>query len=415
MIAPQPSLRARLQDRSQQLREEVDASIQAERRQALRTLLRRPLLFPEGETASDFARVRRHGKFLCDWFAHYAAWTLTIHPEIIRLRKTPGTPEDATRPAADPKSGEPFNRRRYALFCIALGVLERGDRQITLGRLVEQMSAHLAADPEFAAAGVYLDREKQSSRRDLVLVLRLLIALGALQRVQGDEDQFVRNRESDALYNVERSHLAALPAGLRSPSLLPPETRHAHRALLQAETPTTREAQNRALRISIIRRLLDDPVLYYSELSGEALAYLESQRSFILKNLEQATGLIPEVRAEGIALCDLSGDTTDIGLPEEGTDGHLTLLLATWMAARLRKGKTTLSHEAALTETRRLIRQHATHWRKDASDEGADKRLLPDVLDRLEGLGLLRREGDTLYPLHAIGRYALIEPATHPH
>ncbi|MCC5788397.1 MAG: TIGR02678 family protein [Opitutales bacterium] len=409
MITRNPSIRSRLQERSHRLREEVDASVRAERQQATRTLLRRPLLFPEGPTASEFARVRRHGSYLAEWFAHHAAWTLSIGPEVIRLRKTPADPEDATRPATDPKSGEPFNRRRYALFCIALGVLERGDRQITLGTLVEQMSALLASEPEFEACGVFLDREKQSSRRDLVLVLRLLVELGALRRVQGDEDSFVRNRESDALYNVERARLAALPAGNRSPSLLSAEETLVHRKLIDAPAPSARDAQNRAFRLGLIRRLLDNPVLYFEDLSDGERAYLESQRTFILRDLEDGTGLVPEVRAEGIALCDLFGDATDIGLPEEGTEGHLTLLLATWMADHLRRGGGTLTLKDTLAETRKLISQHARHWRKDASEEGAEKRLLPDVLERLEGLGLVRLEGDGILPYPAIGRYALAE------
>ena len=414
MTASQPSLRSRLDQRSQRLREEVDASVRAERQQAIRTLLRRPLLFPEGGTAGDFARVRRHGGYLAEWFAHHAAWTLSIGAEVIRLRKTPADPEDATRPATDPKSGEPFNRRRYALFCIALSVLERGDSQITLGALVERMSALLAAEPEFGEGGVFLDREKQSSRRDLVLVLRLLVELGALRRVQGDEDSFVRNRESDALYNVERARLAALPGGNRSPSLLPAETARVHSALLDTAAPTTRDARNRSIRLRIVRRLLDDPVLYFEDLTPDEKAYLESQRAFILRDLEDGTGLIPEIRAEGIALCDFFGDATDIGIPEEGTEGHLTLLLATWMADHLRTGGGRIPYETALAETRRLIDRHARHWRKDASEEGAGKRLLPGVLERLEGLGLIRIDAGGILPRPAIGRFALVEAPGDP-
>lgn len=414
MIAPRPSIRRRLQKRTDRLREEVDASVRAERQQAIRSLLRHPLLLPEGKTAAHFSRVRRHAAYLAEWFAHNAAWTLSVNAEVIRLRKTPADVEDASRPAADPKSLEPFNRRRYALLCIALSVLERGDRQITLGKLVEQMSGILAAEPVFAEHGVALEPERQSSRRDLVLVLRLLLELGALRRVQGDEDGFVRDQSNDALYNIERSVLAALPSGARSPSLLPDDAPTPHATLTEEPTPGSREGRNRAIRVHLIRRLLDDPILYYADLSEDAMAYLESQRSFLLKMLEDATGLIPEVRAEGIALGDLSGDTSDIGLPEEGTDGHLTLLLATWMADHLRKSgaEAPISRQAATAKTRELLRTHARHWRKDASEPEAEKRFLPTVLERLAGLALVRIEGDTILPLPAIGRYALAEEAS---
>ena len=415
MTTPAPSLRTRLRRRGSRLREEVDATVRAERQQAIRALLREPLLLPEGKSAADFARVRRHGGYLTEWFAHHAAWTLNITAEVARLRKTPADAGDPTRPATDPKNLEPFNRRRYALFCVALSVLERGERQITLGRLFENMAAALAAEPLFAEQGVVLEPERQGSRRDLVLVMRRLIHLGALRRVQGNEDAFVRDRSTDALYAIERPVLAALPLGARSPSLLPEDVPAPHRALIEEPVPASREARNRSISVHLVRRLLDDPVIYYDELSEEARAYLESQRSFLLKTLEEDTGLVPEVRAEGIALGDLSGDATDVGLPEEGTEGHLTLLLATWMADRLRQtndpGASWLTHDEALEHTRSCIREHARNWRKDASEPGAEKYLLPPVLDRLTGLGLLRRDGDALRPLPAIGRYALIEDA----
>ncbi len=79
--------------------------------------------------------------------------------------------------------------------------------------------------------------------------------------------------------------------------------------------------RHRALRTWVVRRLLDDPVLYYDELDAEARAYLDRQRTFILRELAEATGLEPEVRLEGIALADPEGDCTDLGLPEEGTEG----------------------------------------------------------------------------------------------
>ena len=413
MTAPAPSLRSRLRKRSDRLREEVDATVRAERQQGIRTLLRQPLLLPVGRTAADFSRVRRHGGYLAEWFAHHAAWTLGITAEAIRLRKTPADPGDATRPALDPKNLEPFNRRRYALLCVALSVLERGDRQITLGRLFEHIAATLAADPHFAANGVVLDPGQQTSRRDLVLVLRLLVELGAIRRIQGSEDGFVRDQSSDALYSIERPVLAALPLGARSPSLFPADAPEPHRALVEEPVPHSREARNRTLRVQLVRRLLDDPVVYFADLSEEALAYLESQRTFLLKTLEEDTGLVPEVRAEGIALADLQGDTTDVGLPEEGTEGHLTLLLAEWMALRLRQGQgggaVRLTREEILRQTRLCIREHARHWRKDASLPGAEKALVPPVLDRLVGLGLVRRADDGFRLLPAIARFALIE------
>lgn len=399
------SRRARLA----RLREEAEPLVAEERRAAVRALLQRPLLTPDGATASAFTLVRRHREWLSDWFAHHTDWPLVVTAEAARLRKRPATTTDSSRPACDPKSGDPFHRTRYVLFCLALTVLERGDRQITLGRLAEQIEIALAADPAFAATGFVWSRNEPAGRRDLVHTLRLLVELGALRRIQGDEEHHLRDRASDVLYTISRPVLSLLLATRRSPSLVTTHDFDARlAALLNAELPDSPEARNRALRARLAARLLDDPILYYADLDDETRAYLDRQRPFLLETLSQTTELHPEVRAEGLALTDLDGDCTDAGLPEEGTEGHLTLLLATWLADRLREGDAApLSMETVRQKTARLIRQHRHHWKKEASLRGAEIPLTELVINRLAGLTLVKRLGDTVHPLSALGRFAL--------
>jgi len=410
-LAPTPPLTRRAAQRARlaRLREEAEPLIDEERRLALRALLQQPLLLPDGPTASAFTLVRRHRVWLADWFAHYADWNLVVTAEAVRLRKQTADPSDATRGAVEPGSGEPFNRTRYVLFCLALAVLERGDRQITLGRIAEHVTLALAADPAFAANGFLWSLDQMAGRRDFVHTLRLLVALGALRRVQGDEDRLMQDRQTDALYNVSRPVLGLLLATRRSPSLVTP-TGASDRiaALLESALPDTPDARNRALRTAFVRRLLDDPVLYYHTLDDEQRAYLDRQRGFLLPELSTATGLHAEVRAEGLALVDLDGDCTDCGLPEEGTEGHLTLLLATWLADRLRGGNDApLSIEALRQQTAKFIRQHKHHWRREVAERGAEVWLTENVLIRLTGLKLVERAGDHVLAQPALGRFAL--------
>jgi len=56
------------------------------------------------------------------------------------------------------------------------------------------------------------------------------------------------------------------------------------------------------VRSRLVRGLLDEPVVYNEELSEEALAYLATQRGHVLRAIEEGSGLVPEVRAEGIAM-----------------------------------------------------------------------------------------------------------------
>ena len=399
------SRRARLA----RLREETEPLVAEERRTAVRALLQQPLLTPDGDTAPAFTLVRRHREWLADWFAHHADWPLVVTAEAARLRKRPALSTDAFRPAVDPRSAEPFNRTRYVLFCLALSALERGDRQVTLGRLAEAIELALAADPAFIAAGFIWSREQHSGRRDLVHALRLLVTLGVLRRIQGDEEQLLRDHQSDVLYNVSRPVLSLMLATRRSPSLVVAADFEARlEALLDSALPTTPDARNRALRTRLIARLLDDPVLYYDTLDPETRDYLDRQRPFILEELTGATHLEAEVRAEGIALVDIDGDCTDSGLPEEGTEGHLTLLIATWLADRLRTGDTSEITVAAVRQkTARLIRQHRHHWKKEVAERSAEIPFTELVLVRLAGLSLIERRGDALRAKPALGRFAL--------
>lgn len=403
------SRRAAQRARLARLREETEPLVDEERRAALRGLLQTPLVTPDGPTGATFALVRRHREWLADWCAHHADWSLVVTAEAARLRKHPASVRSDARGAVEPGRGEPFNRTRYALFCLALAALERGGRQVTLGRLAEQIAIALAAEPTFAANGFLWSLDDVAGRRDFVNVLRLLVALGLLRRVQGDEEDLLHDRQSDALYNIGRPALALLLSARRSPSLVTAQEFAARLdALLDAAHPATPEARNRALRTAFARRLLDDPVLYYDELDEEQRAYLDRQRGFLLPELAKATGLHAEVRQEGIALADLDGDCTDSGLPEEGTEGHLALLLATWLADRLRGGETGAVAIATLrTQTARFIRQHRHHWRREVAERGAELWLTEIVIERLAGLDLIVREADTIRPRAALGRFAL--------
>jgi uncharacterized protein (TIGR02678 family) len=175
----------------------VTAGRRSELTKAARGLLRRPVLRAHGPDAELVVLVRRHASELRSWFDRNTGWRLVVDSEVARLVKAVPDTADATHPARDPRSRAPFSRRRYVLTCLALAVLERADAQITLGRLAEQIVL-AAADPDLAAAGVTFVLERREERTDLVSVVRLLLDLGVLSRVAGDEDAFVRRRAPGA-------------------------------------------------------------------------------------------------------------------------------------------------------------------------------------------------------------------------
>jgi len=385
----------------------LDTALAAQRteelRRAARALLRRPLL-----RASDdlFVLVRRYAPELREWFTRNTGWRLTVDSEVARLAKQPANTADGSYPARDVRSRQPLGRRRYVLVCLALAALERAELQITLGQLAEQLVLG-AADPALVEAGVAFSLQGREQRSDVVAVVRLLLDLGVLRRVAGDEEAFVA-QTGDALYDVERRVLAALLAAPRGPSTVTATEFEQRLAALTYELPaTTDDLRNLRIRHRLTRALLDEPVLYYAELTEAELSYLTSQRAAITARITELTGLVAEARAEGIAMVDPLDELTDVRMPDTGTDGHATLLLAEYLASQSEQAVT-------LTELceylRRQASEHRTYWRRTATDPGAEVELTQTALARLAALRLVERRGDRIHPRPALARYRLAAP-----
>ncbi|MGI5340564.1 TIGR02678 family protein [Streptomyces sp. CA-181903] len=387
------------------LAEVLDGQHAAELRKAARALLKEPLLLACGPCADEFRLVRRHASELRAWFDRNTGWALHVDAEAARLRKVPGHPADPTHPAREVgRAGAPFTRRRYVLLCLALAALERGEAQVALGRLADQVVLD-AADPPLVAAGIRFTLDRRDERLDLAAVVRLLLKLGVLRRVAGDEEAYV-NGAGDVLYDVERRVLAGLLATRRGPSTVLAEPFTERLDELVAETALdSDDLRFLAMRRSLTRRLLDDPVLYYDRLSDAELAYLTRQRGFLTARITELTGLVPEVRAEGIAMVDPDDDLTDVRMPEQGTHGHVTLLLTEHLAAA--DGPVTVAE--LRREVRELAERYGGFWSKTAKEPGAEGELVEQALTKLTALGLITRQGDTVTPRPALARYSVGE------
>ncbi|AXE23440.1 TIGR02678 family protein [Streptomyces globosus] len=387
------------------LAEVLDGQHAAELRKAARALLKHPLLLARGPSADEFRLVRRHASELRAWFDRNTGWALQVDSGTARLGKIPARLGDATHPAREAtRSAAPFTRRRYVLLCLALACLERGEAQIALGRLADQVVLE-AADSHLVAAGIEFTLDRRDERLDLAAVVRLLLSLGVLRRVAGDEDAYVSGA-GDALYDVERRVLGGLLATRRGPSTVRAAEWEERLAELTAETALdSDELRFRALRRSLTRRLLDDPVLYYDELDDAELAYLTRQRGFLTARITELTGLVAEVRAEGIAMVDPDDDLTDVRMPESGTRGHVTLLLAEHLAAAAGPvGTAELMRRVA-----ELAAEHGGFWSKSAREPGAEGELVEQAVVRLAALGLVARTPEGVVPRPALARYAVGE------
>jgi uncharacterized protein (TIGR02678 family) len=396
--------------------ETLDATLQEARERdlarATRVLLCRPLLH-HGADADVLRLVRRHAAELRAWFDQGTGWRLHVDTEVARLFKLAEPDAGGSHPAREPRWNLPFGRRRYVLLCLALSVLERADAQITLGRLAEGIIV-AAGDERLAAAGVTFELSGREERADLVAVVRVLLELGALARVAGDEDAFVREA-GDVLYDVDRRVLAVLFSAPRGPSTIVAHGFEARlRELIAEPEPVSDDLRTRAIRQRLTRRLLDDPVVYYHELSEAELAYLTSQRSALCKRISERTGLVAEIRAEGIAMVDPRDELTDVRMPEVGTDGHVALLITEHLAGRMDDDGAGCPVSELHALVRRLAREHQAYWRRSTRDPGAEVGLVEHALERLVALRLVHRAGDAAHPLPALARFGLAAPTFPP-
>jgi len=388
---------------AQHLREEFSA--------ALRALLMTPLMT---SAHAEFAAVRRHAETLREWFARETGWVFHVERDCARLFKRPADLLDSTRGFPD------YDRRRYVLFCLACAVLERADPQITLRVLGERLLA-LATEPTLNTLGFSFKLDSYYERRELVAVCHHLLDLGILVRVAGEEDGFVHHASEtgehlhDALYDVQRRVLAGVLAAVRGPSTwaadeAPADIEHRLQALVAEHVPDSDEGRRTAMRRDLSRRLLDDPVVYADSLDGNTRAYFLNQRGPMAVRLSEAADLVAEQRAEGLALADETGTLTDISMPAEGTEAHITLLVAELLSSKLQEGGKPIdrlleSDVASFIDEAR--ERYGRYWRRSAREPGTQRELAEIALERLRKLRLITLSPDGIRPLPAISRFAV--------
>lgn len=399
-----------------------------ERRMALCALLRNPLLTSEKKTADSFRLVRRHSPWLKKWLLRWPNWALVMTADVARLRKYPSLKKDTTRGLIDKSSSSErstFTRRRYGLLCLVLAMLESEQRQTTIQQIARKTASFVRVNSEFGDLDYSFDPRELAHRRDLVAVMRFLQRKQVLVRADGDDKSYVHS-DGDCLYRIERTTLAMLLCSARGASTIDNSNLNDFiLALNEVETPEFDEAQNRQLQNALVRRLLDDPIMYFDELTPREYQYFNDQGERLTKELHRVTGMFVERRVEGVAMLDLDGDWTDLGLPESGTRGHATLLLAEWFGDRLRSEETPSvldSPEATtasatsvpMADVKRYLTQLAQanekRWRKNANTPEGIRQILADSLSLLESLALIEINDDKVLPRPAIARYCLAAP-----
>lgn len=376
-----------------------DADLADEHRRAIRALLRSPLLIAEQADPEDWAAIRRHIKELREWFAEQTGWVLTLDARIgvARLRKQVGWENaDPTRGAVVPSAARrPFSRRAYVLFCLACAELDRNaGAQTLVSVLAEEIAIRSATE-----GLVPFEREQYGERFALVDALRLLESLGILRLTDGDAERFL-TETGDALYTIDRDRLGRLVATPRVPSVAA-----GVEDLVREHYPEGEDGRIRHTRHALVRRLLDDPLVYEFELRPDELVYLRGQRQRLAAWLHEV-GLDLERRAEGAAAVDPAGELTDEDFPGTGTLAHATLLFGEFLAARAAEGRwleEVVRDEELTAFAAVLLQQHGSRWAGSVVARGAQD-LADNVVERLVRFRLARHVAGGVSPLPAVGR-----------
>lgn len=362
---------------------------------AIRVLLRRPLLLPHQDHA-EFVLVRRNADKLHQWFSRNTGYVVRVEPDLIRLFKAPPPTPDPTHPAMT-KQGMPFNPHRYAVLCLALAVLERGETQIDLAGLANEIQVAAASGRGLKR----IDLTDRFERRAVVDVVRLLVDWGVLRLRDGDDSSFLDDK-GNALYDIKKDVVLQLLASPRAPSSC-----STTKELRSEIYPATDEGRELRAKHRLMRRLLEEPIVYREELDDEEREYLDRHQQGVAARLREA-GLHPEVRVEGVATLDPTGELAHPSrFPGEGTVAQAALLLGDRMNQMCgsRQGTFIAFHEVVVLVGR--LREHfGPYWKQEFSGNDGDERLAEKAGRLLTDFKLVQRVPDGYRVRPALARFA---------
>ncbi|MFI1920504.1 TIGR02678 family protein [Nocardia sp. NPDC020380] len=388
----------------------------------IRQLLASPLV-TEPSAPDAFDLIRRRHEPIAKWFDYYCGWTLIVEPRLGYARLVKVRPAlDPSRPARRHRSGKaPFDRRRYVLLCVIAAELF-ATPVTTIGLLADRVKAATAADPVVES----FDSASRSERMAFVDALRLLESFGVLDALDGAADSYVDSAAAKVLYRVDSTlllRLLAAPVGpsqlavpieevpLRFVDLLEGVSRERRYGLSSGRyadrTVVSDVQRNLWLRHTIFRRLIDDPVLYFDDLSAEERAYLSSPTGRqLLRRATDQGGFVLEERAEGVLLVDVDAIATDTKFPDDAATAKVAALLL-------------LDELAAPATVERLRRSVAAllerfpRWARTYRGEDGVRELVDDALATLAAFGLVRRtDAGLVIPLPAADRYRVADIRT---
>ena len=356
----------------------VDPRRALDLRAAARHLAAHPLVLAESDP-DTFRLIRRYEHELDRWFTQRFGYRLEMTADTARLFKsTVVVQRRALRTAADP--GRPFSVREYTMLALALAAAAAGPSVISLRDLLHEIRSAAAE------AGVTVT-ETASERRALVAALKWMMRHGAASEAHDRVDRYATDREADAVLRIRPDRVALLPL----PALARSET---------VEDLLDRSDQRRSSPRAWMRSaLLEEPVLYRSDLTGDEWTELRRRLGEESRIFDEMFGVRLEARTEGVAAIDPQEGMTDSRFPRSGTAAHAALLLIDRLTA---SGAPSAARCEVVGTVAALAAEHGRYWSQLADDP---ERLTDAALELLEDHRLADIRGETVRLLPAAWRY----------
>ena len=356
----------------------VDPRRELDLRAAARHLVAHPLVLSDSDP-DTFRLVRRYEHELDRWFTQRFGYRLEVTADTARLFKSTVVVERRVlRTAADP--GRPFSVREYTMLALALAAVAAGPSVISLRDLLHEIRSAATE------AGVSVT-EAPSDRRALVAALKWMIRHGAASEAHDRVDRYATDSGADAVLRIRPDRVALLPL----PALARSETVE---DLL--DRSDRRQSSSRAWMRSA---LLEEPVLYRSDLSDDEWTELRRRLGEESDIFHEMFGLRLEARAEGVAAIDPEDGLTDSRFPRGGTVAHAALLLINRLTA---SGSPSVARCEVVENVASLAGEHGRYWSQLADDPEA---LTDAALELLQDHRLTDTRGETVRLLPAAWRY----------
>ncbi|WCB95424.1 hypothetical protein DSM104299_04167 [Baekduia alba] len=375
------------------------------------------------------ALIRRHREWLQRTFAEQLGYELRMVDsscarlikrfDLVDARPLARAARSKTEQQRPVDERSLLNQRTIGLLCLCCAVLETTQSdQLPLGELAEQIQRE-ARELDLPD----LDWTHTPTRDALADAVGWLVDLGVLAHRAGQAGRMHTDATGEeAFYDIVR---ARLPLLLADPSTTA-AAEHLHLLVAEPVHPPTEAGRRAALRHHIVRRLVEDPVVYRRDQHGvstrwhvsseEDEAWAERRQAFERAGVA-LTGLDREARLEGTALIASGREHTDRPFPTDANIKQLALLLIPELCAAalgdepvrrsLPAGSPQIDRDIALDAAARLMAEHHGFWKAWEPDDSVSvTEQTTRALGILAEVGLVDVRGDQIRVLPAAHRYA---------